>query len=91
MAVVPWEETGVVAPGKTHTYIWEVAGALPVRGPNDPSSVVWLYHSHVVEARDVNSGLGRSDHRSRDAAWRAPDGTPKDVDREFVSLLHGLQ
>ncbi len=32
-----WEETGVVAPGKTHTYVWEV----PERagpGPTDPRS-----------------------------------------------------
>src|SRR5712692_8216538 len=45
-----------VPPGGTFTYIWEV----PERagpGPNDPSSLVWLYHSHVNEMIDVNSGL----------------------------------
>jgi FtsP/CotA-like multicopper oxidase with cupredoxin domain len=34
-----------VPPGKTHIYTWQV----PERagpGPNDGSSVVWLYHSH---------------------------------------------
>jgi manganese oxidase len=47
---------GVIAPGGTHTYIWQV----PERsgpGPNDPSSVVWLYHSHNYEGRDTNAGL----------------------------------
>ena len=35
-----------VAPGATYTYHWQV----PERagpGSNDPSSIVWLYHSHV--------------------------------------------
>jgi FtsP/CotA-like multicopper oxidase with cupredoxin domain len=42
-----------VAPGHTFTYVWDV----PERagpGPNDPSSIVWPYHSHVDERRDVN-------------------------------------
>ncbi len=79
------EETGVVAPGKTHVYTWEV----PERagpGPNDPSSTVWLYHSHVVEPRDVNSGLVGAIIVTRRGMAR-PDGTPKDVDREFVNLF----
>src|SRR5271169_863228 len=45
-----------VPPGKTHIYTWEV----PERagpGPNDPSSIVWLYHSHADEPKDVESGL----------------------------------
>jgi FtsP/CotA-like multicopper oxidase with cupredoxin domain len=47
---------GIVAPGATHTYIWKV----PERagpGPNDPSSIVWLYHSHNFEGHDTNAGL----------------------------------
>ena len=45
-----------VGPGDTVTYKWEVdAAAGP--GPNDGSSVGWLYHSHVKGPRDVNSGL----------------------------------
>ena len=50
------DKATAVPPGKTHTYIWEV----PERagpGPNDPSSVVWLYHSHTNEMKDVDSGL----------------------------------
>lgn len=75
----------IVPPGETHTYTWQV----PERagpGPADGSSVVWLYHSHVNEQRDVNSGLiGPIIITARGMA--GPDGRPKDVDREFVSLF----
>ena len=82
---VPGEQTGVVDPGKTHTYTWEVVDRAGPR-PGDPSSVVWLYHSHVVEAKDVNSGLIGALVITRRGMARA-DGTPKDVDREFVALF----
>jgi len=76
---------GALAPGHTYTYTWQI----PERaGPaaNDPSSIVWLYHSHVDEQRDVNAGLvGAIIVAARGMA--RPDGTPKDVDREVVSLL----
>ena len=45
-----------VAPGATYTYIWSV----PERaGPteHEGSSAFWVYHSHVDEGRDINSGL----------------------------------
>ena len=74
-----------VAPGQTHTYIWEV----PERagpGPNDPSSIVWLYHSHVDEPKDVESGLIGAILVTR-KGMAGPTGRPKDVDREFVTLL----
>jgi FtsP/CotA-like multicopper oxidase with cupredoxin domain len=74
-----------VAPGKTFTYEWDV----PERagpGPNDPSSIVWFYHSHVDERRDVNSGLIGAIVVTRQGMAR-PDGTPKDVDREFATLF----
>lgn len=74
-----------VPPGGTHTYIWEV----PERagpGPNDPSSLVWLYHSHTNEAKDVESGLiGAILVTRRDMA--DANGRAKDVDREFVCLF----
>jgi manganese oxidase len=74
-----------VAPGETHTYTWQV----PERagpGPADGSSIVWLYHSHVNEQRDVNTGLiGPIIVTARGMA--GPDGRPKDVDREFVTLF----
>ncbi len=76
--------SGAVAPGQTYTYTWQV----PERagpGPNDPRSVVWLYHSHVDEQKDVDSGLvGAIVVTARGMA--KPDGTPKDVDREIVTL-----
>lgn len=73
-----------VAPGKTFDYVWQV----PERagpGPRDPSSIVWLYHSHVEERKDVNAGLIGAIVVTRKGMAR-PDGTPKDVDREFVEL-----
>lgn len=74
-----------VAPGATHTYTWEV----PERagpGKNDPSSVVWLYHSHPEETKDTNSGLIGPIIITR-ADMANPDATPKDVDREFINLF----
>jgi len=82
---VPWEETGVVAPGKTLTYTWEVPERAGPR-PTDPSSLVWLYHSHVDEPKDVNAGLIGAIVIARRGSAR-PDGTPKDVDHEFVALF----
>src|SRR6185437_12497027 len=75
---------GAVPPGGTHTYIWQV----PERagpGPNDPSSVFWLYHSHCDELRDVASGLFGVIVVTRRGMALA-DGRPKDVDHEFVSM-----
>ncbi len=70
-------------PGKTHVYTWQV----PERagpGPGDPSSLVWLYHSHGNAA--LESGLiGAIIVTARGMA--GPDGKPKDVDREFVNLF----
>jgi hephaestin len=74
-----------VAPGATFTYVWDV----PERagpGPADPSSIVWLYHSHVDERRDVNAGLIGAIVVTR-AGKARPDGTPTDIDREFVTLF----
>ena len=69
-----------VPPGATYSYTY----AVPERagpGPMDASSVMWMYHSHVDEVGDTNSGLmGPVIVTARDMA-RA-DGTPKDVDRE---------
>jgi FtsP/CotA-like multicopper oxidase with cupredoxin domain len=73
-----------VPPGGTHTYTWKV----PERagpGPNDPSSIVWLYHSHTNELKDVESGLIGAIVVARRGTADA-DGKPRDVDREFVCL-----
>lgn len=80
------KEGGAVPPGRVYTYVWKV----PERagpGPGDPSSIVWLYHSHVDEQKDVDAGLVGAFIVS--ARGRAnPDGTPKNVDREFVTLFN---
>jgi FtsP/CotA-like multicopper oxidase with cupredoxin domain len=76
---------GGVPPGQTHTYTWQV----PERagpGPNDPSSLVWLYHSHTDEPKDVMSGLVGAIIVTR-RGMAGPEGKPKDVDREFVTLF----
>ncbi|HET7109687.1 MAG TPA: multicopper oxidase domain-containing protein [Gemmatimonadales bacterium] len=72
-----------VPPGSTHVYVWQV----PERagpGPMEGSSVMWMYHSHVDEVRDINTGLfGPMIITARDKA--RPDGSPNDVDREIVA------
>jgi manganese oxidase len=68
--------------GETFTYTWTV----PERagpGPGDPSSILWMYHSHFNESVDMNSGLIGPIIVSRKGSTK-PDGTPTDVDREFV-------
>jgi hephaestin len=71
-----------VPPGAIHVYNWYV----PERagpGPEDPNSVVWLYHSHGNKA--LESGLiGAIIITAR--GQTGPEGRPKGVDREFVSL-----
>ena len=76
-------QKSTAAPGATHTYTWPV----PERaGPShgEGSSIVWMYHSHVEEEKDVNAGLiGPLLVTARGQA--RPDGSPKDVDREIVA------
>ncbi len=71
-----------VPTGGTHTYIWPI----PERaGPaeRDLSSVMWMYHSHTNEVKDVNAGLlGAMIVTAR--GMTAADGTPQDVDRELI-------
>jgi len=74
-----------VPAGGTHTYIYGVprrAGP----GPNDPSSIVWIYHSHVDETADTNAGLIGPIIVTRRGKAKS-DGAPRDVDREFVTLF----
>lgn len=79
------KQDDTVPPGKTHTYTWKV----PERagpGPNDPSSVVWLYHSHTNELKDVEAGLVGAMIITR-LGMADAGGKPQDVDREFVCLF----
>jgi manganese oxidase len=77
-----------VKPGATYRYTWlakERAGP----SPGEPSSSLWMYHSHVEESKDVNAGLiGPLLITARGKA-RA-DGSPQDVDREVVMAFAEL-
>jgi FtsP/CotA-like multicopper oxidase with cupredoxin domain len=71
-----------VPPGQTYAYTWTVPErAGPASG--DTSSILWVYHSHFLEPRDMNTGLFGPILISARGSTK-PDGTPKDVDREFV-------
>jgi len=72
-----------IAPGGTFTYIWTVPERSGPAGM-DASSVLWMYHSHFVESMDMNTGLiGPIIVTKRGMA--RPDGSPKDVDKEFIT------
>ena len=79
------QDDAVPPGGGRHTYTWRVprrAGP----GDNDPSSIVWMYHAHVDEPADTNAGLVGPIIITRKGMAR-PDGGPRDVNREFVSLF----
>jgi len=73
-----------VSAGATYTYTWRV---VPESGPlpGEPSSKVWLYHSHVVPEVEVYRGLIGTIVVT-DPAHARDDGSPDDVDREFTTL-----
>jgi len=74
-----------VPPGGTHTYTWQV----PERagpGPDDQSTILWMYHSHTDEPGDTNAGLIGPIIVGREGSLN-PDGTPTDVDRELVTMF----
>lgn len=74
-----------VPPGESYTYTWEVPETAGP-GPNDGSSIVWLYHSHVNSVPDMYQGLlGTMIITAKDKA--NPDDTPIDIDREFINLF----
>jgi len=75
-----------VPEGGEHTYTWEV----PERagpGPHDESSMLWAYHSHTDEISDINAGLIGPLIVTR-KGMANPDGSPKDVEREVVTLFN---
>lgn len=84
-AYPPMGAGGSVPPGGHFTYVW-IADEESGPGPGDPSSLVWWYHSHVEPVTETNLGLlGPIIVTARGQAH--PDGTPVDVDREFVTLF----
>ncbi|KAL4440358.1 hypothetical protein ABPG75_003359 [Micractinium tetrahymenae] len=71
-----------VPSGSTYTYRWQVPESSGP-GPADASTVVWMYHSHTNEVRDVYAGLVGAIVIGRKGELKE-DLTPKDVDREVV-------
>ena len=80
---LPISKGAFVPPGGRYTYHWFAnAGSGP--GSSQPSSVVWWYHSHVDAGVEINAGLlGPIIVTAKGKA--GPDGSPKDVNREFVA------
>ena len=78
---------GAVRPGTMFTYHWEAdSDAAP--GPNDPSSIVWLYHSHVNAVTEVYDGLiGTVVVTKKGMERAANDPRPKDIDKSFTTLF----
>jgi Multicopper oxidase len=82
---IPGGLGGQVLPGHHFIYHW-YADADSGPGPGQPSSIVWWYHSHVNPGVEVNEGLlGPIIVTAKGKAL--PDGRPKDVDKEFVTLF----
>jgi len=82
---MPMDGAGAkVAPGHKYTYTWTVArDAAPTE--TEGGSKIWTYHSHVNGPQDIYDGLvGPIIVTS--AAHARSDGTPDDVDKEFVTM-----
>ncbi|HXM66103.1 MAG TPA: multicopper oxidase domain-containing protein [Candidatus Acidoferrum sp.] len=78
---LPFGKGAHVGPGIKYTYHWFATPASGP-GPGQPSSIVWWYHAH--EGREINAGLlGPIVVTAKGKA--NPDGSPKDVDREFIA------
>lgn len=77
---------GSVPPGGRYTYTWIVdKDAGP--GPDDPSSIAWLYHSHVMPEQEINLGLiGTIIITAAHKARSSMGPVPRDVDQEFIAL-----
>ena len=75
-------------PSPSHCYTQAAPGAT-----EDASSKLWLYRSMMTQQTDANSGLVGPIIISK-APIAASDGSPSDVDVEFITLfqvLHTLQ
>ncbi len=75
-----------VPTGGTHVYVWPVpARAGP--GPMDGSTVLWMYHSHTEEDRDIYTGLLGPMIIAKRGVMRS-SGRPTDVDREIIMAFY---
>jgi FtsP/CotA-like multicopper oxidase with cupredoxin domain len=76
---------GVVQPGARTTYTWIAdEGAGPTAA--EPSSKVWLYHSHVMADEEIYRGLIGT-ILVTDPRRATPDRRPADVNRELTALF----
>ncbi|KAI7843651.1 hypothetical protein COHA_002890 [Chlorella ohadii] len=71
-----------VKPGTTYKYTWHVPESSGP-GPQDPSTILWMYHSHNNEVADPYAGLTGAIVVGRKGELKE-DLTAKDVDREIV-------
>ncbi|HEY3974159.1 MAG TPA: multicopper oxidase domain-containing protein [Candidatus Sulfotelmatobacter sp.] len=80
---LPFGKGAQVSPGNRFTYHW-FANSSSGPGRGQLSSAVWWYHSHVDPGVEINAGLlGPIIVTAKGKA--KPDGSPKDVDREFIA------
>jgi hypothetical protein len=82
---LPSSPSGSVPQGGRFTYHW-YADASSGPGAGELTSKVWWYHAHTDEAKETNAGLLGPIIVTAKGKAKA-DGTPKDVDREFVALF----
>jgi FtsP/CotA-like multicopper oxidase with cupredoxin domain len=80
------EHHGIAPPGGRVVYVWVADAASGPSGPDAPSSKVWLYHSHVDANDEIYRGLVGTIVVT-DPARANADGSPADVDAEFVALF----
>lgn len=78
-------EGAEIPPGGSFTYKW-IADEDSGPTSEDPSSICWWYHSHVNEPQETNLGLLGPIIITR-RGWARSDGSPYDVDREFVTAF----
>jgi FtsP/CotA-like multicopper oxidase with cupredoxin domain len=74
-----------VTPGGTYVYRW-LAGRESGPLPNEPSTRVWLYHSHVHPEAEIEQGLVGVILVADPARADPVTAVPTDVDREFVTF-----
>lgn len=75
-----------ILPGERYTYTW-IADEDAGPGPGDPSSIVWLYHSHVMSEDETNLGLIGTIVVTREGKARsASNPMPQDIDQELTAL-----
>lgn len=73
-----------VPPGGTHTYSWHLTQSHAPADQED-KCITWIYHSHVVPSKDINTGLLGIMLICRKGALS--QGQQSGVDKEFVALF----